>query len=99
MYVTTGDSLNKPLAQDKQSLAGKILRLNIDGSVPEDNPYPGSYVFSYGHRNPQGLAWNDDGTLFASEHGSDQHDEINIISKGSNYGWPEIRGKKKRKEW
>ncbi|MFQ3546056.1 PQQ-dependent sugar dehydrogenase [Halobacillus rhizosphaerae] len=97
IYVTTGDSLNKDLAQNKQSLAGKILRLNRDGSVPKDNPFPDSYIYSYGHRNPQGLTWNEDGTLFAAEHGSDQHDEVNIITPGSNYGWPIIRGKEEKK--
>ncbi|MBM7551930.1 PQQ-dependent sugar dehydrogenase [Thalassobacillus pellis] len=92
LYVTTGDALERPLAQDKNSLAGKILRMNLDGSVPDDNPYPGSYIYSYGHRNPQGMAWTEDGVMYASEHGPDAHDEINRIEKGSNYGWPEILG-------
>ncbi|UOR11080.1 PQQ-dependent sugar dehydrogenase [Halobacillus amylolyticus] len=92
LYVTTGDSLNGDLAQDKESLAGKILRLNLDGSVPEDNPFEGSYVYSYGHRNPQGLAWDEDGQLYASEHGPDNHDEVNKINPGDNYGWPDIVG-------
>ncbi|UOQ95228.1 PQQ-dependent sugar dehydrogenase [Halobacillus shinanisalinarum] len=92
LYVTTGDSLNEDLAQDKESLAGKILRLNLDGSVPEDNPFEGSYVYSYGHRNPQGLAWDKDGQLYASEHGPDNYDEVNKINPGDNYGWPDIVG-------
>ncbi|GAA0597495.1 sorbosone dehydrogenase family protein [Virgibacillus siamensis] len=92
LYITTGDATTPELAQDKGSLAGKILRVNIDGSVPEDNPFTDSYVYSYGHRNPQGLAWNEDNQLYATEHGSSAHDEINRIIKGENYGWPAIRG-------
>ncbi|KHE68799.1 sorbosone dehydrogenase family protein [Halobacillus sp. BBL2006] len=92
LFVTTGDALNKSLPQKKNSLAGKILRLNPDGSVPEDNPYQDSYVFSYGHRNPQGLTWNENGDLFASEHGPDNRDEVNLIEAGQNYGWPLIVG-------
>lgn len=93
LYATAGDAAEKPeIAQDLRSLGGKILRLNIDGSVPNDNPFPGSYVFSYGHRNPQGLAWALDGTLYESEHGPSAHDEINKIERGGNYGWPEIIG-------
>ncbi|WP_226657572.1 PQQ-dependent sugar dehydrogenase [Pseudalkalibacillus hwajinpoensis] len=92
LYVTTGDAGEPELAQDKESLAGKILRINVDGSVPEDNPFSGSYVYSYGHRNPQGLAWTDEGQLFSSEHGQSAHDEINVIKPGLNYGWPVIEG-------
>ncbi|RSD27218.1 PQQ-dependent sugar dehydrogenase [Mesobacillus subterraneus] len=93
LYATTGDAATNPeIAQDLDSLGGKILRLNLDGSVPEDNPFEGSYVYSYGHRNPQGIAWAKDGTLYASEHGPSANDEINVIEKGSNYGWPEIQG-------
>ncbi|MGP4076198.1 PQQ-dependent sugar dehydrogenase [Halobacillus sp. K22] len=92
LYVTTGDSLNESLAQDPESLAGKILRLNIDGSPAEGNPFESSYVYSYGHRNPQGLTWNEEGELFATEHGPDNHDEVNLIQPGQNYGWPEIVG-------
>lgn len=93
LYATTGDAATDPeIAQDVQSLGGKILRLNLDGSVPEDNPFQDSYVFSYGHRNPQGLTWANDGTLYASEHGASAHDEINLIKRGQNYGWPAIQG-------
>ncbi|WP_163527583.1 PQQ-dependent sugar dehydrogenase [Halobacillus ihumii] len=92
LYVTTGDSLNGELAQDRGSLAGKILRINLDGSVPEDNPFEGSYVYSYGHRNPQGLVWDKSGQLYASEHGPDNHDEVNVINPGDNYGWPRSVG-------
>ncbi|KIL75109.1 PQQ-dependent sugar dehydrogenase [Bacillus badius] len=92
LFATAGDAGVKESAQDKQQLAGKILRLNVDGSVPEDNPFNGSYVFSYGHRNPQGMAWDTDGTMYAAEHGQSAHDEINRIEAGKNYGWPLIEG-------
>ncbi|MFH1646119.1 MAG: PQQ-dependent sugar dehydrogenase [Chloroflexota bacterium] len=92
LYITTGDSGVAELAQDLTSLAGKILRLEDDGAVPEDNPFPGSPVYSYGHRNPQGLAWDDRGRLWATEHGSQATDELNLIRPGANYGWPHIRG-------
>ncbi len=95
LYLTTGDAENANLAQDKTSLAGKILRLNDDGSIPEDNPF-GNAVFSYGHRNPQGLAWDSQGRLWSTEHGPSGsqtgNDELNLIEKGKNYGWPTIRG-------
>ncbi|WP_175614965.1 PQQ-dependent sugar dehydrogenase [Piscibacillus halophilus] len=92
LYVTTGDALNPDLAQDESSLAGKILRMNLDGTIPEDNPFDDSYVYSYGHRNPQGMTWNEDGTMYSTEHGNDAHDEINLIKPGQNYGWPVIEG-------
>ncbi len=99
LYITTGDAGQTQLAQDKNSLAGKILRLKNDGSVPEDNPF-NNPIYSYGHRNPQGLAWDDKGSLWATEHGpsgmNSGFDEINLIEKGKNYGWPEITGKEKR---
>lgn len=93
LYISTGDATNKSLAQDKDSLAGKILRINADGTVPQNNPEPGNPLWSYGHRNPQGLAWlgND---LYSSEHGPSVFDgpaggdEINRIVKWGNYGWP-----------
>jgi glucose/arabinose dehydrogenase len=96
LYITTGDAINADLSQDKDSLAGKILRINSDGTVPSDNPF-NSPVFSYGHRNPQGLAWNENGILVSSEHGPSgergyAHDEINVIERGKNYGWPIIVG-------
>ncbi|MCT2534929.1 PQQ-dependent sugar dehydrogenase [Aquibacillus koreensis] len=92
LFATTGDATIPELAQNKDSLAGKILRINFDGSVPEDNPFTDSYVYSYGHRNPQGLAWNEQGELYATEHGNQAHDEVNKIESGQNYGWPEIEG-------
>ncbi|UFT99785.1 PQQ-dependent sugar dehydrogenase [Radiobacillus kanasensis] len=92
LYVTTGDATEPDLAQNKESLAGKILRVNLDGSVPSDNPFPGSLIFSLGHRNPQGLAWTEGDQLYATEHGNQAHDELNRIQAGANYGWPEIEG-------
>jgi glucose/arabinose dehydrogenase len=89
LYIATGDARQPELAQDAGSLAGKILRLNSDGSIPADNPFEGSPVYSYGHRNIQGLAWHPmTGDLYASEHGLEGNDEINLIKPGSNYGWP-----------
>ena len=89
LYVATGDARQPGLAQDTGSLAGKILRLNDDGTVPDDNPFPDSPVYSYGHRNVQGLAWHPQtGELYASEHGESGNDEINLIRAGENYGWP-----------
>ncbi|WP_231638517.1 PQQ-dependent sugar dehydrogenase [Paenibacillus sp. JCM 10914] len=97
LYVTTGDAGEGELSQNQESLAGKILRLTLDGEVPDDNPLPGSYIYTLGHRNSQGLAWNSNGELYSSEHGPSGnpvggHDEINLITAGSNYGWPEILG-------
>ncbi len=92
LYVTTGWTENYERPQDLQSLAGKVLRLTLAGGVPEDNPFQGSFVYSYGHRNPQGLAWNADGELFVAEHGQAALDEINLIAPGANYGWPIISG-------
>lgn len=92
LYITTGDALEPELAQNKNSLAGKILRMELDGSIPKDNPFIDSYVYSYGHRNPQGLVWDESGRLFSTEHGQSAHDEINYIKKGKNYGWPIIEG-------
>jgi len=92
LYVTLGDVAEVGLAQDRGALAGKIARLELGGSVPDDNPFPGSPVFSYGHRNPQGLAWDNEGNLYAPEHGASGHDELNLIEAGENYGWPEVEG-------
>ncbi len=92
LYASTGDSGEPGLAQDQTSLAGKILRVNPDGSVPGDNPFPGSPVYSLGHRNVQGLAWGADGTFYASEFGAGAWDELNVITAGDNYGWPVVEG-------
>jgi len=95
--LTMGDSSRQDLAQSVESYNGKILRLNLDGSIPSDNPFPGSAVYSYGHRSPQGLAWQPGtGLLFALEHGPSLQqsccDELNVIVPGQNYGWPLVTG-------
>ncbi|MYL71741.1 quinoprotein glucose dehydrogenase [Halobacillus litoralis] len=92
LYATAGDASDREIAQDLDSLGGKILRMNLDGSIPGDNPFAGSYVYSFGHRNPQGMTWLSDGTMYASEHGDNANDEINLIEAGENYGWPVIEG-------
>ncbi len=89
LYITTGDASKPDLAQDLDSLAGKILRLNPDGTIPQDNPFPDSPVYSYGHRNPQGIAWDQEKErLYSSEHGPVRQDKVNLILPGKNYGWP-----------
>ncbi len=92
LLMTTGDALQASEAQNRASLNGKILRLNLDGTVPADNPTPGSYVYTFGHRNPQGLVQLADGRLYASEHGPSNDDEVNKIEAGRNYGWPTVEG-------
>lgn len=98
LYATAGDAADSKIAQDLQSLGGKILRMNLDGSIPKDNPFSDSYVYSYGHRNPQGITWLPDGMLYASEHGNNANDEINRIEPGKNYGWPIIEGHEEQEE-
>ncbi|GAA0086440.1 PQQ-dependent sugar dehydrogenase [Clostridium sp. CTA-7] len=98
LYITTGDAGNAELAQDLKSTAGKILRIELDGSIPKDNPIINSPIYSFGHRNPQGLAWNSKNILYASEHGQSAHDEINIIKSGANYGWPLVQGYEESKD-
>ncbi len=89
LYIATGDARQPDLAQNANSLAGKILRLNPDGTIPDDNPFEGSPIYSYGHRNIHGMAWHPaTGELYASEHGPEGNDEVNIIRPGANYGWP-----------
>ncbi|MGJ4844677.1 PQQ-dependent sugar dehydrogenase [Leifsonia sp. Le1] len=92
LYITAGDASNPANAQNVASLGGKILRVTPEGGVPGDNPFPGSPVWSYGHRNPQGIAWDSRGTMWASEFGQNTWDELNIITPGSNYGWPNVEG-------
>jgi glucose/arabinose dehydrogenase len=97
LYITTGEATDKEIAQDLQSLGGKILRVNDDGSIPSDNPFPRSPIWTLGHRNPQGIDWDpQSGMLFETEHGPSGMDggfggdEVNVIERGSNYGWPTI---------
>ncbi|OAE03081.1 PQQ-dependent sugar dehydrogenase [Arthrobacter sp. OY3WO11] len=92
LYVATGDAGRRDSSQDLDSLNGKILRMTPGGGVPGDNPFPDSLVYSYGHRNPQGMAWAEDGTMFATEFGQNTWDELNIITAGANYGWPTVEG-------
>ena len=91
LYAGTGDGSTRGNAQDLSSLGGKILRISPDGSVPADNPY-GSLVWTYGHRNVQGIGWDGSGRMFASEFGQDSYDELNLIRRGGNYGWPIVEG-------
>lgn len=98
LYVTTGDARDSSKAQDKNSLAGKILRVTDEGKIVAGNPF-NNLVFSYGHRNPQGLAWDTNGTLWETEHGRSNptgFDEINLIQSGKNYGWEVIQGDQSR---
>jgi glucose/arabinose dehydrogenase len=92
LYIATGDAGDPSNSQDRNSLGGKILRLTPDGNIPEDNPFPNNPVYSYGHRNVEGLAWDSEGRLYASEFGLNRYDEVNLIRPGENYGWPEVEG-------
>jgi glucose/arabinose dehydrogenase len=100
LYITTGDATERDIAQDLKSLGGKILRVNDDGSIPSDNPFPHSPVWTYGHRNSQGISWDAKGTMYETEHGPSTFDgppggdEVNRIRKGENYGWPLVSHEK-----
>src|SRR3990167_2576511 len=103
LYITTGYAANSKMAQNLDSLSGKILRINSDGTIPEDNPFPNSPIYSYGHRNPQGIDWHPVSEIFVStEHGPSiidgppGGDEVNIIKKGQNYGWPLVSHEKNK---
>jgi len=106
LYVTGGETFKAEIAQNLNSLGGKILRVTEEGGIPEGNPFKDSPIYSYGHRNPQGLSWHpESGDLFESEHGPSgeslrfAHDEVNVIVKGGNYGWPEVIGAAGRKPY
>ena len=99
LYATVGDAGEPDRAQDKSSLNGKILRMTPTGGVPDDNPFDDSLVYSMGHRNPQGISWDDDGQLWAAEFGQETWDEFNRIEAGGNYGWPIIEGRSDNEEF
>lgn len=100
LYITTGDSQNPSLSQNINSLAGKILRVTENGSPAPGNPF-NTRIYSFGHRNPQGITWDKSGNLYSTEHGRSNptgYDEINLIEAGKNYGWPEIEGNETRND-
>lgn len=106
LYISTGENFEREMAQDMSKLGGKILRVTPEGEIPKDNPFNGSMIYSLGHRNPQGLIWHPEtGDLFSSEHGPSGEaglrgmDEINVIYKGSNYGWPKVTGAVNKREY
>jgi aldose sugar dehydrogenase len=91
LFITTGDASNQSLPQNTSAVNGKVLRINLDGTIPADNPVAGNPYWSFGHRNPQGLVFANN-KLYSAEHGPNNDDEINIIEKGKNYGWPDVEG-------
>jgi glucose/arabinose dehydrogenase len=91
LFITTGDASNQSLPQNTSAVNGKVLRINLDGTIPADNPIAGNPYWSFGHRNPQGLVFANN-KLYSAEHGPNNDDEINIIEKGKNYGWPNVEG-------
>ena len=92
LYVTTGDASDPALAQNRDALAGKVLRMTLDGQPAPGNPF-GTRIYSYGHRNAQGLVFGPNGALYITEHGPSQNDEVNLIEAGRNYGWPAVQGR------
>jgi len=93
LYAGVGETGDMGLAQNRRSQNGKILRMNPNGTVPSGNPFKGSRVWSWGHRNVEGLAWDGSGRLWESEFGQNRFDEVNLIRKGRNYGWPIVEGR------
>lgn len=92
LYVSIGDAFQEDQVQDIQTFHGKILRMNPDGSIPIDNPFPGSYTFAYGFRNCYDLVFRDNGDLLTTENGPERDDEFNVVEAGGNYGWPDVLG-------
>lgn len=92
LYVSVGDAYDEPAAQDTSTMVGKVLRMNPDGSIPDDNPYQDAYTYAYGLRNAFDLAFNADGELYLTDNGPDKSDELNRIEAGENYGWPNTIG-------
>lgn len=92
ILMTTGDVGVSSNSQNLNSLMGKILRINLDGTIPSDNPFPNSYIYSFGHRNAQGLCYGANDKIYSSEHGAQQDDELNLIEAKRNYGWPNVQG-------
>ncbi len=92
ILMTTGDAANTANSQNTSTLNGKVLRVNLDGTIPADNPIAGNSVYSFGHRNPQGLMLHPNGKIYSTEHGPGNNDEFQIIETGRNYGWPNVEG-------
>ena len=92
LYAGVGETGERGLAQETSSLNGKILRINADGSIPADNPFSGSAIWTLGHRNVQGISWDSAGRMWSCEFGQDRFDEVNLVQKGKNYGWPTVEG-------
>ena len=92
LYITTGDASDASIAQNRDALAGKVLRLTLDGQPAAGNPF-NTRIYSYGHRNPQGMVFAPDGALYVTEHGPSDNDEVNRIEAGRNYGWPTVHGR------
>lgn len=99
LYITVGDAGDTMSAQDLSVYNGKILRMTRNGEIPDDNPFENSLIYSYGHRNPQGITWDEAGVMYSSEFGQNQWDELNIIKAGGNYGWPIVEGMEENAEF